>query len=62
MLFGALTKQQAPISTEKAGKIKELVVWWLDRFGRTTGETIILLDRLESLGFKFVSIRMWQRR
>jgi len=44
------------------GKIKELVVWRLDRLGRTTGETIILLDRLESVGVKFVSIRMWQRR
>ena len=57
MQFGILTKQQAPISTEKAGKIKELVVWWLDRFGRTTRETITLLDRLESLGVKFVSIK-----
>ena len=39
------------------GKIKELVVWRLDRLGRTTGETISLLDRLESLGIKFVSIK-----
>jgi DNA invertase Pin-like site-specific DNA recombinase len=39
------------------GKIKELVVWRLDRLGRTTGETIILLDRLESVGVKFVSIK-----
>ena len=39
------------------GKINELVVWRLDRLGRTTGETIILLDRLESVGVKFVSIK-----
>ena len=39
------------------GKIKELVVWRLDRLGRTAGETISLLDRLESLGVKFVSIK-----
>ena len=39
------------------GRIKELVVWRLDRLGRTTGETIILLDRLESVGVKFVSIK-----
>ena len=34
-----------------------MVVWWLDRLGRTAGETISLLDRLESLGVKFVSIK-----
>ena len=39
------------------GKIRELVVWRLDRLGRTAGETISLLDRLESLGVKFVSIK-----
>ena len=39
------------------GKIKELVVWRLDRLGRTAGETISLLDRLERLGVKFVSIK-----
>ena len=39
------------------GKINELVVWRLDRLGRTAGDTISLLDRLESLGVKFVSIK-----
>ena len=40
-----------------SGKVTELVVWRLDRLGRTAGETISLLDRLESLGVKFVSIK-----
>lgn len=39
------------------GKIKEFVVWRLDRLVRTAEETISLLDRLESLGVKFVSIK-----
>jgi DNA invertase Pin-like site-specific DNA recombinase len=40
-----------------AGKITRLVVWRLDRLGRTAGETITLFDRLESLGVVFVSMR-----
>ena len=40
-----------------AGKVSKLVVWRLDRLGRTAGETITLLDRLESLGIGFFSLR-----
>ena len=39
------------------GKINRLVVWRLDRLGRTAGETITLLDRLEKLGIGFLSLR-----
>ena len=39
------------------GKITRLVVWRLDRLGRTAGETITLLDRLERLGIGFLSLR-----
>jgi DNA invertase Pin-like site-specific DNA recombinase len=39
------------------GRITKLVVWRLDRLGRTAGETIMLLDRLEKLGVGFLSLR-----
>ncbi len=39
------------------GKITRLVVWRLDRLGRTAGETIPLMDRLDKLGISFISIR-----
>jgi DNA invertase Pin-like site-specific DNA recombinase len=39
------------------GKITRLVVWRLDRLGRTAGETIVLLDRLDKAGIGFLSIR-----
>lgn len=38
-------------------KVTELVVWRLDRLGRTAGQTITLLDHLESLKIKFTSLR-----
>jgi DNA invertase Pin-like site-specific DNA recombinase len=39
------------------GKVKRLVVWRLDRLGRTAGETITLLDRLDQQGVGFLSLR-----
>ena len=41
----------------KAGRLGTLVVWRLDRLGRTAGETIVFLDRLHDAGVRFVSIR-----
>src|SRR5882672_2642316 len=41
----------------KAGKVGTLVVWRLDRLGRTAGETITFLDRLHDAGVRFVSLR-----
>jgi DNA invertase Pin-like site-specific DNA recombinase len=41
----------------RAGKISRLVVWRLDRLGRTAGETIQLLDMLERQGIGFISLR-----
>lgn len=38
-------------------KVTELVVWRLDRLGRTAGQTITLLDHLESLKIKFTSLK-----
>jgi DNA invertase Pin-like site-specific DNA recombinase len=40
-----------------AGKINRVVVWRLDRLGRTAGELIRLLDDLEARGITFVSLR-----
>jgi DNA invertase Pin-like site-specific DNA recombinase len=40
-----------------AGKVSRLVVWRLDRLGRTAGETIQLLDSLEAKGIGFMSLR-----
>ena len=40
-----------------AGKVSRLVVWRLDRLGRTAGETIQLLDSLEAKGIGFLSLR-----
>lgn len=39
------------------GKVNRLVVWRLDRLGRTAGETITLLDRLDKVGAGFLSLR-----
>jgi DNA invertase Pin-like site-specific DNA recombinase len=40
-----------------AGKVNALVVWRLDRLGRTAGPMIELLDRLTAKGINFVSVR-----
>ena len=40
-----------------AGKVSRLIVWRLDRLGRTAGETIQLLDSLEAKGIGFLSLR-----
>lgn len=40
-----------------SGKFSEVIVWRLDRLGRTTGETITLLDHLDSLKIKFTSLK-----
>lgn len=40
-----------------SGKVSEVIVWRLDRLGRTTGETITLLDHLDSLKIKFTSLK-----
>jgi DNA invertase Pin-like site-specific DNA recombinase len=44
-------------SAIQSGKVCRLVVWRLDRLGRLAGETIRLLDDLESRGVAFLSIR-----
>jgi DNA invertase Pin-like site-specific DNA recombinase len=41
----------------RTGKISRVVVWRLDRLGRTAGETIQLLDLLEGQGVSFISLR-----
>ena len=40
-----------------AGKIARIVVWRLDRLGRTAAETIGLLDRLDAKRIGFLSLR-----
>ena len=40
-----------------AGKIDTLVVWRLDRLGRTVWETVRFLDTLEAAKIKFVSLK-----
>jgi DNA invertase Pin-like site-specific DNA recombinase len=40
-----------------AGKVNRLVVWRLDRLGRTAGQVIRLLDDLEARGVQFISLR-----
>jgi len=47
-------KLEADLAT---GKVSKLVVWRLDRLGRTAGETIRLLDSLEPAGVGFLSLR-----
>src|SRR4029077_12893001 len=37
----------------RAGKIETLVVWRLDRLGRTAGQTVMLLDDLAGAGVRF---------
>ena len=41
----------------RAGKTSTLVVWRLDRLGRTAREMLTFLDQLEGAGVEFVSIR-----
>lgn len=41
----------------QAGKISTLVVWRLDRLGRTTRELVALFDELRERGVNLVSIR-----
>jgi DNA invertase Pin-like site-specific DNA recombinase len=41
----------------RAGKVETLVVWRLDRLGRTAGQTITFLDGLRDAGVRFVSLR-----
>lgn len=41
----------------QGGKINKLVVWRLDRLGRLAGQTISLLDELETLKVGFFSLR-----
>ena len=49
-----MTKLLADI---RGGKVKAVVVWRLDRLGRTARGLLALLDELESLGVGFVSLR-----
>jgi len=39
------------------GKVSRLIVWRMDRLGRTAGQTITLLDELEAKGIGFLSLR-----
>jgi DNA invertase Pin-like site-specific DNA recombinase len=41
----------------RAGKINKVVVWRLDRLGRTAKGLLTLLDELQALGVGFVSLR-----
>ena len=41
----------------RAGKIKKVIVWRLDRLGRTAKGLLTLLDELQTLGIGFVSLR-----
>jgi len=41
----------------RAGKVKGVVVWRLDRLGRTARGLLALLDELQALGVGFVSLR-----
>jgi DNA invertase Pin-like site-specific DNA recombinase len=41
----------------QTGQARRIVVWRLDRLGRTAGATIQLLDELESKGVGFLSLR-----
>jgi len=42
-----------------ARQIGTLVVWRLDRLGRTAREMLTFLDQLEATGVEFVSVRGW---
>jgi DNA invertase Pin-like site-specific DNA recombinase len=48
---------QALEADVNAGLVDRIVVWRLDRLGRTAGKTIMLLDHLERKGVAFVSLR-----
>ena len=41
----------------RAVKVGVVVVWRLDRLGRTAGEMLNLLDELYAAGVRFVSVR-----
>ena len=41
----------------RAGKVKKVIVWRLDRLGRTAKGLLTLLDELQTLGIGFVSLR-----
>src|SRR2546426_9436180 len=41
----------------RSGMVETLVVWRLDRLGRTAGQTITFLDGLRDAGVRFVSLR-----
>lgn len=45
------------LSDVRAGKIKKVIVWRLDRLGRTAKGLLTLLDELQTLGIGFVSLR-----
>lgn len=40
-----------------AGKVKRIVIWRLDRLGRMAGKMIQLLEELDQLGVKLLSLR-----
>lgn len=41
----------------RSGRVGTVVVWRLDRLGRTAGQTITFLDELNAAGVRFVSLR-----
>lgn len=45
------------LAEARAGKISRVVVWRLDRLGRTARGLLALLDELQALGVGFVSLR-----
>jgi len=45
------------LADARAGKISKVVVWRLDRLGRTARGLLALLDELQALGVGFVSLR-----
>jgi DNA invertase Pin-like site-specific DNA recombinase len=40
----------------RAGRVDTLLVWRLDRLGRTAGQTITFLDELQDAGVRVVSL------
>lgn len=54
MEWPCLSKLMADV---RAGRVRRLVVWRLDRLGRTAEGLLTLLEELQDLGVEFVSLR-----
>jgi DNA invertase Pin-like site-specific DNA recombinase len=49
-------KREALLRAARAREVDVIAVWKLDRFGRSTGELIVLIDELHELGVGFASV------